>query len=162
MGDRIGAESVSTQWGQKRTLSFTERATRVAEARPPSPRGTSCGCSSGPRVFSFATIVSAAGQGKEKDKDKVDLKKLMGKWEPKDGKIVIEFADKGKLVMTVDFGGKSEKIDGSYKLDGNKLDVIINFMGKEQKETLTVKSLTDAELVTTDSKGKDETLKRKK
>ena len=113
-------------------------------------------------VFSFATIVSAAGQGKEKDKDKVDLKKLMGKWEPKDGKIVIEFADKGKLVMTVDFGGKSEKIDGSYKLDGNKLDVIINFMGKEQKETLTVKSLTDAELVTTDSKGKDETLKRKK
>ena len=113
-------------------------------------------------VFSFATIVSAAGQGKDKDKDKVDLKKLMGKWEPKDGKIVIEFADKGKLVMTVDFGGKSEKIDGSYKLDGNKLDVIINFMGKEQKETLTVKSLTDAELVTTDSKGKDETLKRKK
>ena len=113
-------------------------------------------------VFSFATIVSAAGQGKDKDKDKVDLKKLMGKWEPKDGKIVIEFADKGKLVMTVDFGGKSEKIDGTYKLDGNKLDVIINFMGKEQKETLTVKSLTDAELVTTDSKGKDETLKRKK
>jgi uncharacterized protein (TIGR03066 family) len=113
-------------------------------------------------VFSFATFVSAAGQGKDKDKDKVDLKKLMGKWEPKDGKIVIEFADKGKLVMTVDFGGKSEKIEGTYKLDGNKLDVVINFMGKEQKETLTVKTLTDSELVTTDSKGKDETLKRKK
>ena len=35
-------------------------------------------------------------------------------------------------------------------------------LDKEQKETLTVKKLTDEELVTTDSKGKDETLKRKK
>jgi uncharacterized protein (TIGR03066 family) len=113
-------------------------------------------------LFSCATFAGAAGQDKDKDKDKVELKKLMGKWEPKDGKIVIEFADKGKLVMTVDINGKSEKIEGTYKLEGTKLDVVINFLGKEQKETLTVKKLTDAELTTTDSKGKEETLKRKK
>ena len=113
-------------------------------------------------ILTLAGFVEAAGQGKDKDKDKVDLKKLMGKWEPKDGKIVIEFADKGKLLMVVDFGGKSEKIEGTYKLDGNKLEVVISFAGKEQKEMLTVKKLTDTELVTSDSKGKDETLKRKK
>ena len=114
-------------------------------------------------ILSLAGFVEAAGQKeKDKDKDKVDLKKLMGKWEPKDGKIVIEFADKGKLLMTLDLDGKSEKLEGTYKLDGNKLDVVISFLGKEQKEMLTVKKLTDTELVTTDSKGKDETLKRKK
>ena len=94
--------------------------------------------------------------------DKVDGKKLIGKWEPKDAKIVIEFTDKGKLTMSIDEGGKTEKIEGTYKLDGNKLDVVISFGGKEQKETLTIKKLTDDELVTTDSKGKEETLKKKK
>jgi uncharacterized protein (TIGR03066 family) len=109
-------------------------------------------------VLAFAGF--AAGQ--EKDKDKIDLKKLMGKWEPKEGAIVIEFADKGKLTLSVDLGGKSEKIEGTYKVDGNKLEVVLAFGGKEQKETLTVKKLTDEELITTDSKGKEETLKKKK
>ena len=115
-------------------------------------------------IGSVAILILAGfvGAGQNKDKDKVDLKKLMGKWEPKDGKIVIEFADKGKLIMTLDLDGKSEKLEGTYKLDGNKLEVAISFLGKDQKEMLTVKSLTDTELVTTDSKGKDETLKRKK
>jgi uncharacterized protein (TIGR03066 family) len=109
-------------------------------------------------ILSFAGLTSAAGQ----DKDKIELKKLLGKWEPKDAKIVIEFADKGKIVINYDEGGKSEKIEGTYKLDGNKLDIAMSFLGKEQKETLTVKKLTDDELVTVDSKNKEETLKRKK
>ena len=112
-------------------------------------------------ILTFSGFTGAAGQTKDKDKDKVELKKLMGKWEPKDGKIVVEFADKNKLVMSLDLDGKSEKIEGTYKLDGNKLDIAMSFLGKEQKETLTVKKLTDAELVTVDSKGKEETLKRK-
>ena len=115
-------------------------------------------------ILAFAGFTSAAQKekDKDKDKDKVDLKKLMGKWEPMDGKVIIEFADKGKLVMTVDLDGKSEKVEGTYKLDGKKLEVAMNIAGKEQKDTLTVKKLTDTELVTTDSTGKDETLKRKK
>lgn len=104
----------------------------------------------------------AAGQDKDKDKDKVDAKKLIGKWEPKEGGITIEFLEKGKLTLSLDLGGKSEKIEGTYKVDGNKIEVALSFGGKEQKETLTVKKLTDDELMTTDSKGKDETLKRKK
>jgi uncharacterized protein (TIGR03066 family) len=105
---------------------------------------------------------TAAGQEKDKDKDKVDIKKLMGKWEPKEGGITIEFADKGKLILSVDLGGKTEKVEGTYKLDGAKLEVVLSFGGKEMKETLTIKKLTDDELVTTDSKGKDETLKKAK
>jgi uncharacterized protein (TIGR03066 family) len=111
-------------------------------------------------IVAFAGFIGASAQ--DKDKDKVELKKLMGKWEPKEGRVVIEFADKGKLSLSVDTDGKSQKFDGTYKLDGNRLEIAIVILEKEQKETLTVKKLTDEELVTTDSKGKEETLKRKK
>ena len=107
-------------------------------------------------ILGFAGLNNVAGQDKEKDK--VDLKKLMGKWEPKEGRVVIEFADKGKF--SIDSDGK--KFDGTYKLDGDRLEIAITIVDREQKETLTIKKLTDEELVTTDSKGKDETLKRKK
>lgn len=109
-------------------------------------------------ILAVTSATSAIGQ----DKDKIDPKKLMGKWEPKEGRVVIEFADKGKLTLSVDGGGKSQKFDGTYKLDGNRLELAVTIIDKEQKETLTIKKLTDEELVTTDSKGKDETLKRKK
>lgn len=111
-------------------------------------------------VLAFAGLAgTAAGQ----DKDKVDFKKLIGKWEPKDAGITIEFMEKGKLALSIDLAGKIEKIEGSYKsIEPNKLEVVIAFGGKEQKETLTVKKLTDDELITTDSKGKDESLKKKK
>jgi uncharacterized protein (TIGR03066 family) len=109
-------------------------------------------------ILAFAGLNGSAGQDKEKDK--VDLKKLMGKWEPKEGMVVIEFADKGKFSLSVGTDGK--KFDGTYKLDGDRLELAITIIDKEQKETLTIKKLTDDELVTTDSKGKEETLKRKK
>ena len=47
--------------------------------------------------------------------------------------------------------------DGTYKLDGDKLELGMKFGGDEKKETLTVKKLTDTELETADSKGKTDT-----
>lgn len=113
-------------------------------------------------LIGAAVILAFAGFAAGQDKDKVDVKKLMGKWEPKEGKVVIEFADKGKLIITADEGGKSEKFEGTYKLDGNKLSIAITIAGSDQKETLTVKELTDEKLVTRDSKDMEEILKRKK
>jgi len=110
-------------------------------------------------ILAFASFTAATAQDKEKDK--LDPKKLIGKWEPKEGKVVIEFTDKGKLTISVDGDAKGQKFEGTYKLDGNRLEIDI-VIDKPQKETLTVKKLTDEELVTTDSKGKDESLKRKK
>jgi len=110
-------------------------------------------------VLALAGFTTALGQ----DKDKVDAKKLIGKWEMKDPVVVVEFADNGKLTFSVDIDGKTEKIEGTYKLlEGLKIEVLLMIAGKEMRETLTVKKLTDEELVTTDSKGKDETLKKKK
>jgi uncharacterized protein (TIGR03066 family) len=99
--------------------------------------------------------------------DKIDAKKLIGKWEPAkptkdEPPFILEFTDKNKVIVSVTMGGKTSKIEGTYKVDGNKVEVTMNFNGKELKDTHTVSKLTDTELVSKDSKGKEETMKRVK
>lgn len=110
--------------------------------------------------------LTATAAGQDKKDDTVDGKKLIGRWSPKDAKkeagLVIEFAKDGKLVLSVDIAGKPEKVEGTYKLDGNKLSLAIKFGEKENKETMTVLRLTDDELETEDSTGKKDTLVRLK
>jgi uncharacterized protein (TIGR03066 family) len=117
------------------------------------------------RVFSLSLLILSLSTAITLAQEKLDPKKLLGKWEPVDSKLTnltLEFADKGKWTLTVEIMGKTEKAEGTYKLDGNKLEVTIAFAGQEQKEVLTVKKLTDTEFVTTDSKGKEEAFRRKK
>jgi uncharacterized protein (TIGR03066 family) len=99
--------------------------------------------------------------------EKIDAKKLLGKWElakpdPKAPKMVLEIMDKGKFTMTVELNGKSNKVDGTYKVDGNKIEIEMNIGGNVMKDTLTITKLTDTEMVSKDSKGMVETLKRVK
>lgn len=98
--------------------------------------------------------------------EKIDAKKLVGKWQPADAKggvdVTIEFTDKGKVILALDIGGKTDKIEGTYKVDGDKLEMVISLNGKEQKETVTLTKLTDEEMIGKDSKGKEEKFKRVK
>jgi len=105
-------------------------------------------------------LVASAGLTQEK----IDAKKIIGKWSPVDNKdsIIVEFTKDNKLVLSVVFEGKTEKLEGTYKLDGNKLTIVVAPKGKEEKEEMTVNKLTDEELETTDAKGKKETLKKVK
>jgi uncharacterized protein (TIGR03066 family) len=102
-------------------------------------------------------VTTAAGQ------DKIDGKLLIGKWEPVDlpgASLVVEFAEKGKLSVSVEKGGKSTKVEGTYKLDGNKLEMALKLEGKEQKETITVTTLSAEEFIGKDEKGKEEKLRK--
>ncbi len=118
------------------------------------------------RVFLSANVLLAfAGFTSAGEETKFDAKKLIGKWElakPKDGtpKTVVEFAEKGKLTLEVTVGDKVQKIEGTYKLDGNKLDLALTVGDKEMKETFTVSKLTDDEMTSKDSRGKEDTLKK--
>lgn len=111
--------------------------------------------------------VTAAAPADEKT-DKIDVKKLVGKWEPKlpdapkGPKMVIEFTKDGKASFSVDFGGKEQKFDGTYKAEGNKLTVTMKINEKEDVKTRTISKLTDTELVSKDEKGKEDTLTRVK
>jgi len=134
-------------------------------------------------VLALACGTTLAGQGK------VDGSKLAGKWEPvpekandkdkdkdKDKKekaptgpaMVIEFTPDGKMpamgavIMTVSSGGNDLRVEGKYQLMADKLTVKMKVGDKDVNETLTVKKLTDTELVTEDSKQKSETLRRKR
>lgn len=112
-------------------------------------------------VLALAVGGSAAGQDK---KDPIDGKKLIGKWSPEKipqgTKVVIEFADKGKMLVTIDVMGKSDKLEGKYELKDNKLTLTLKKMDKEEKEEMTILKLTDELLEMKDSKGSAETLKR--
>lgn len=109
-------------------------------------------------------LFSVANASDDKKDEKIDVKKIIGKWEPTEGKqdfkMVVEFAEKGKLSLSLTVMDKTEKIDGTYKVEGNKMDLTLSIGGKEQKETLTILKLTDEEMATEDSKGKKETFKR--
>lgn len=116
-------------------------------------------------VLCAAVVLAFAGFATAQEK--IDVKKLIGKWEPAapkkdEPKVVVEYFDKGKLTVTVTVGEKTEKIEGTYKVDGNKLDIVLALGGKDIKETLTILKLTDDEAVSKDSKGKEETMKKVK
>ena len=93
------------------------------------------------------------------DDEKLDAKKLIGKWEPKDKKeghtVVIEFRKDGKATFTHTADGKEMKSEGTYKVAGNKITVTMKMDGEEKTHTHNVSKLTDTELVGTDEKGQE-------
>jgi uncharacterized protein (TIGR03066 family) len=99
----------------------------------------------------------------QKADEKIDAKKLIGKWTPKEGgdkgKLFFEFAKDGKLTLTTG-GTRQSKSDGTYQLDGNKLTLTLNVGEREKKMTLTVTKLTDTELTSTGEDGKADPLVR--
>jgi uncharacterized protein (TIGR03066 family) len=112
--------------------------------------------------FMAMMLVVAAAPADDKT-EKIDAKKLVGKWEPKEGndkgKVVVEFTKDGKFSVTQD-----KKVDGgTYTVDGNKVTIMVKIMDKEIKHSFTVTKLTDTEMMTKDEGlDKEETMIRMK
>jgi uncharacterized protein (TIGR03066 family) len=110
--------------------------------------------------------LTAGLSAEDKKVDAIDAKKLVGKWEPKekkeDIKMTIEFTKDGKMMVTITEKGKDTKLDGTYKVEGNKLMTTVKVGDMERTRTRTVSKLTDTELVSTDEKGKEDALIRLK
>jgi uncharacterized protein (TIGR03066 family) len=110
-----------------------------------------------------AVMVAALGGSADgRQPEKLDAKLLVGKWQPKDEAkkedFTVEFSKDGKV--TVVFGGKDMKAEGTYKLDGDKLILKLKFGDKEKDQTRTVHSLTRTELVSSGESGGKDTLVR--
>ncbi|HEX3146485.1 MAG TPA: TIGR03066 family protein [Gemmataceae bacterium] len=118
---------------------------------------------------SVAFVLVAAASADDKEK-KFDAAKFVGKWEltksgdenaPKGA--VVEFAKDMKVSITIDLNGKEFKLDGTYKVDGDKITVKLKTPdGKEDEDTDTIKTLTDDMIVLVDKKGKETEFKKKK
>lgn len=104
-------------------------------------------------------LAFAASAADDKKDEKIDGKKLIGKWEPKDRKLILEFTKDGKLNVTSD----EFKIDGSFRLEGNKLTILLKSGENEIKDTVTISKLTDDEMIgESETKKTKETFKRVK
>lgn len=117
-------------------------------------------------VLGCALAVLIAGVGLAAD-EKIDAKKLVGKWEPKDRKekkegesVVIEFTKGGEVAVTHSGRGNDVKFGGTYKVEGDKLTTTMKLGGDERSQTQTIVKLTDAELVVKNEKGREEALVR--
>jgi uncharacterized protein (TIGR03066 family) len=76
------------------------------------------------RHHAYAVVVVLFAAGGLSADDSIDAKKLIGKWMEKGEKnrFAIEFKEAGKVVIDT-VGDKSERVEGTYKLDGNKLEL---------------------------------------
>lgn len=97
-------------------------------------------------------------------------KMIIGVWEitkSDDGTPVgttIEFTRDGKLKITTKVGDAPLNLEGTYKVDGDKLTVTVKSPdeGKEMSDTVTITKLTEKVLITKDTKGKSDEFKKKK
>lgn len=83
--------------------------------------------------------------------EKIDAKLLLGKWQPEKQpdqfNLTVEYLKDNKLTVELEAGGDKQKGEGTYKLDGNKLEVKVEVLGQEHNPKYTVKKLTDKEMV---------------
>ena len=104
--------------------------------------------------------LSAAAPGQDK-KEPTNREKIVGTWESKDGE-VIEFAKDGKMKVSIKLGDKTITVDGTYTVEGDKLNISVKDDKEKKEETVTIKQLDDKVLVTVDKDKKEDKLTRKK
>lgn len=113
------------------------------------------------------TLTAALDGGADAQDTKIDGKLLVGKWttskDKSDKYFSIEFDDRGKLSMYARYavveGKKQElRVEGTYLLDGAKLETKITTVGHEKTRQVTVRSLTTHQLVILQPDATDETV----
>jgi len=112
-----------------------------------------------------ACLIAFAGPASAQDDH---AKKIVGAWEvaKTTGDLpagtTVEFQKDGKIAIVIKEADKDMKLDGTYKVEKDKLNVTITVMGQKHEESLTIKKLTDDALELEDKDKKVETFKKKK
>ena len=111
--------------------------------------------------------VTGPARGQEK---KTNKEKIVGNWElvkteeplPPGIKVVVNFSKDGKMKLTATIMGMTRDQEGTYKVEGDKLHTAQKQGDKEMKETDTIKTLDDKQLITVNAKGQKTEFKRAK
>lgn len=116
--------------------------------------------------------VAAAAAPADDPKDKSNAEKAVGQWKlvassnglPDGVTFVVCFTKDGVMTLRVEqAGGGAMTLKGKYKVEKDKIDYSLDDgMGGTKQEVLTIKKLTDDELVTVDPDGVKEEFKRVK
>jgi uncharacterized protein (TIGR03066 family) len=120
------------------------------------------------RVVIAALVLVAASTGLRAD-DKIDPKQLLGKWELVPGKgkgdavgITLKYLADGKLKGELRLGGMTDKMEETYKIDGNKIHLTTRDKGRENTSVITVISLSENEMVVSEDGQPRQTYRRVK
>jgi uncharacterized protein (TIGR03066 family) len=106
---------------------------------------------------------SNTGGGKKEPAAASNKDKIIGVWEVTKSAdappgATVEFTKDGKMKMTFAINGKEMSAEGSYTVEGDK----VNSVGPDgKKDTATIKKLTESQLVVEDAKGKTDEYKKK-
>jgi uncharacterized protein (TIGR03066 family) len=111
-------------------------------------------------AFLFVGL-TAARCADEKDDNKT---KILGVWEGKVGDskgASVEFTKDGKIKILIDSEGKKRSLEGTYDLAGDVINLSLKGAdGKERKEKMKIKTLTDTDLSWEDEKGRQDDFKK--
>ena len=122
------------------------------------------------RMLVAGVAVCALASGVKAEEKKADnAKLLMGSWEATkaaEGTLpvgaVVEFAKDGKMKVLTKRDGKEETMEGTYKLDGDKFTIKMKRGDDVMEIVITIKKISDTELVAANDEGKVVEFKRKK
>jgi uncharacterized protein (TIGR03066 family) len=121
------------------------------------------------RLLVAGAVVCVLSAGVQAEEKKDNAKLLMGSWEATKAEpgtlpigAVVTFAKDGKMKVSAKKDGKEESHEGTYKLDGDKFTITMKMGDNEVKLTITIKKISDTELVTANDEGKVVEFKRKK
>ena len=96
-------------------------------------------------------------------------KLLMGSWEAvkvDPGTLplgaVVTFSKDSKMKVTAKEGDKEMTHEATYKVEGNKLTIAMKMGDAEAKFTITIKKISDTEMVSANHEGKVVEFKKKK
>jgi uncharacterized protein (TIGR03066 family) len=105
-----------------------------------------------------------AGFGRSANK-----KKVVGTWTlisgGYGGKEALEFSADGKMKGTASWEGKQLSYDGTYKVNGDKIEMTVpddegSESGELKQQVMTISSLSDRELILANEKGRKKAYKR--
>ena len=116
-------------------------------------------------VVAVACLVGSGVRADEKDY----AKHIVGKWEltkVEEGGLpqgtIIEFTKDGKVMTKVKKDDKDFPLEGTYKVDGDKLMVTLKIGEDEQKQTISILKLTESEMQVKNEQGDESELTKKK
>ncbi len=121
-------------------------------------------------VLSLSASGSEAAKKDGQNKAADNAKQIIGIWEfvkgddiPEGAKGTAEFTKDGKCKFVLEFMGKKNVMEGTYKVDGDKMPATLKGPdGKERTETAKIKTLNATTLILEDDQRNSAEFKRKK
>lgn len=116
-------------------------------------------------AFGLAVLLSVACGARAADDD--NAKKIIGVWVVEKAEEIpagatVEFTKDGKLLLVAKINDKELKLEGTYKVEKDKLMTKMKIGDKVTEDTDTITKLTDEALELTDKDKKTATFKKKK